>query len=174
MNIYPICTKYLRCIYRGCMHIYMPHIKSLASTKQQWVLYTYLANITQQRWLLHSKYSSHGLFAIWPCLPNIYIYIYICQKTINCNFHFIWYCQICARNKYAYQTAKYWTGIDRGGMHIHKVHIWNHLHQPGNMEQCTHIWHITLKKYGFHIPNIPHIAKVLNGHEDWTFLHIYI
>ena len=32
---------YLPCIYRGCMHIYMPHVKLLVQTIKQGMLYTF-------------------------------------------------------------------------------------------------------------------------------------
>ena len=52
-------------------NIYMPHMRSLVSNMQLGVMYIYLANITEQIWLPHSKYSSHSQHAMWTYRPNI-------------------------------------------------------------------------------------------------------
>ena len=48
----------------------MPHLTSLASTKQQVALSTYLICITEQIWLPYSKYSLQGKHAKWPFAPK--------------------------------------------------------------------------------------------------------
>ena len=53
-------AKYITYIYRGCMYIYMPHMKSLALIFQKGALCTYFTYITEQIWLSHYKYTSHG------------------------------------------------------------------------------------------------------------------
>ena len=104
-QIEPICYRHqiLKCMNRGCMKIYMPHMKSLASTMQQGALNTYLTYITQQIWLPHSKYSTCSQHAVLAYRPNSFAYI--CQNRTNWNFHFTCYCLICARIKYAHQNV---------------------------------------------------------------------
>ena len=85
---------------------------------------------------------------------------YKCHNTTNRNFYFTCYCKICARNIYAHQIsgiyAKYTAPFIRDANHA--------------AEHCIRIW---LDKCGCHIPNIAHIANMLNGHIDPALLHIY-
>ena len=65
------------------MYIYMPHIKLVASTKQQRALYTYLAYIPEQIKLPHFKYSSHVHYAKWAYGPSIFTYISQTQPAVT-------------------------------------------------------------------------------------------
>ena len=59
--------KYLTCTYKGCIQIYMLHLKSLVLAFQQGAHYIYLAHIAEQICLPHCKYSLNGKVAmgIW-------------------------------------------------------------------------------------------------------------
>ena len=62
---------YLMSIYGGCMFIYVPHMKSLASIVRPGVQHTLpilhfiLLAYTQQIWLLHGLYRSHWFILYW-------------------------------------------------------------------------------------------------------------
>ena len=71
----PNWAKYFTNIYGGCIHIYMPQVKSLEPIMQQWALYPYLAYITVKIWVAYSKYSSYSKHASWTYRPNIFAYI---------------------------------------------------------------------------------------------------
>ena len=86
--------------YMEDMHIYVPHMKSLASTMWQGVLLQYT---TDQIWLLHCTYSSHSQHAIWLYIPDIFAHIYL--NTPNCYSYFTFFCQRCTRNIYSHQTG---------------------------------------------------------------------
>ena len=36
---------------------------------------------------------------------------------------------------------------------------------------CTHVWHVSLNQYGYHITNMSYTAIMLNGHMDPTIVH---
>ena len=52
-------------------------------------------------------------------------------------------------------------------------HIWSHWHQSFNRKQSMYISHISMNKYGYHIPNIAHMTSILCGHIYQAYLHIY-
>ena len=56
LGIYNIYAKYFINLYGKCIHIYMPHMKWVQSTKWQWALYTYFTCITEQICLPHCTY----------------------------------------------------------------------------------------------------------------------
>ena len=71
--------------YRECIHIYISHMKSLASAIQQGAYLTY---ITEGIWLPHWKYSSHSQYATLAYRPKIlHIYAKI-HPTATSTLHF--------------------------------------------------------------------------------------
>ena len=52
------------------MHTHMPHMKSLAPTIQQEVVYTYLIHIIEQIWLLHSNIAQMPDMLYWHIDPT--------------------------------------------------------------------------------------------------------
>ena len=75
LGTYAIYVKYLTCMYRWCMQMHMPHVKSLAPTIWQGVLYTYLTYFTEQIWMPHPNIAQMANMLnghIYPILLHRY------------------------------------------------------------------------------------------------------
>ena len=94
----------------------------------------------------------------------------------QCHYKYI-YCWMCARNKYANQNWHIYHTYQIFDGPIWKIyrymsHIWRHYHQTYYQDYCTHMWHISLKKYHFHIANTAHTAYTLYGIKSWGFCNM--
>ena len=76
----------------------------------------YLTYITE-KWLPYYKYMSHS-YILWGYTDPILLQLYAKVEPI-CIFYFIYYCQICTRNKYAHQI-----GHKCHAQQISDAHIW--------------------------------------------------
>ena len=107
----------------GCIHIYMPHMKSLVPNIQQGAQCTYLTYMTEQIWLTHSKYSSHGQHPISHVNPTV-LHIYA-KNTTQLLLLLSMLLSICVRNKYMHQLGNIFHICQR--FHVHLLMMYVHI-----------------------------------------------
>ena len=134
-------------------------------------IYTHTWHISMNKHGCHIQNIAQTTNMLLKYIDPIVLHVYAKQNQLQLLLHML--LNICQMQIYPPNWAHVSIKHVHMRMYTYIFAIWHHWHNPFNKEHCTHIWHISLNKYGCHIQNIAQTTNMLLECIDPIFLHVY-